>query len=51
MYQATEAAKLMRGDKCSVTSSGEGSKKLMNLYFTISFYYTNMERKKKDKKT
>jgi len=30
MYGATEAAKLMRGDKCSVKSSGEDSKKLIS---------------------
>ena len=30
MYRATEAARLMRGDNCSVRSSGEDSKKLIS---------------------
>ena len=50
MYRATEAAKLMRGDKCSVTSSGEDSKKLIS-YISRSVFITQIwkERKKTKK--
>lgn len=49
MYRATEAAKLMRGDKCSVKSSGEDSKKLIS-YISWSVFITQIWKEKKRQK-